>query len=437
MQSRYLLQIIDDSLFLDLACLVKHYFNMYRSRLILQNAASKAAAAKAAGESSAAATKHIELLNKGVSFDQKTAAQILSSRNSSLYKPLYHHIDPTLLLPRMPGSFSYFLHHLLSSVSGLYSICFSQQSRDKFLHLTARNPDNNNKDRSEDESGEENTSIINTFVLNQSDTGFMGIMTLYHDLSSPLFDETNFDTETHVRQLLNGCSFALEQFHTVQADYLKTIESALDNSKKETEESNTTEGEGEEEEEKQFQYKFFDIAESDPESTENTLVSMLSPEGLDRIFFDTAMYSLVKNVNVHIVEGDESAAGNDTSLAGLPSDPKVMHACLLSARVEEIEAKENEARRNAEDNDPNAPLEDESLQPFAETRDDRKSQTVLQLEVLYDLEFLSNNDEADNNKSFKSVNVAKFETCLKGNPNGDELQWRLCSWRPALEFGHR
>jgi hypothetical protein len=105
--------------------------------------------------------------------------------------------------------------------------------------------------------------------------------------------------------------------------------------------------------------------------------------------------------------------------------------------VEEIEAgSENEGRRKSEDNDPDAPLEDESLQPFAETRDDRKSQIILQLEVLYDLEFLSQTEDADNNKSFKSVSVAKFETCLRDDPNGEEMQWRLCSWRPAKEFGH-
>eukprot|EP00984_Skeletonema_dohrnii_P001916 scaffold646_cov131-Skeletonema_dohrnii-CCMP3373.AAC.11 len=409
---------------------------MQRSRLILQNAASKAAAAKAAGES-AAAVNHLLGFHNKLSFDEKTAAQILSSRNSpSLYKPLYHHLDPMLLKPREPGSFSYLLHHLQSSLSGFYSICTSQQSRDEFLHLTARNDDDRN-DNNNHGDGEENTGIINTFVLNQSDMGFMKVMTLYQDLSSPLLEETNFDTDLEVRQFLTGCSFALEQFHTIQADYLKNLEATLDtlDTPDNSEDEPNTEEDAAEKEEKQFQYKFFDIAESDPESTESALTSMLSPEGLDRIFFDSAMYSFVKNMSGQMVEGADSTTENHTSLAELPSDPKVMHACLLSARVEEIEASgKNDGRHNAEDNDPDAPLEDESLQPFA----DRKAQTVLQLEVLYDLSFLTNTDDSNNNnnKSFKSVNVAKFETCINNNPNGDELQWRLCSWRPAKEFGH-
>lgn len=417
---------------------------MQRSRLILQNAASKAAAAKAARDPRAS-FNYLHFHDK-ITFDEKSAAQILSSRNlPSFYKPLYHHLDPSLLKPREPGSFSYLLHHLQSSLSGFYSICTSQQSRDEFLHLTARNTDDKKSNNGDGE--ENNTGIINTFVLNQSDMGFMKVMTLYQDLSSPLFDEANFDTEAEVRQFLEGCSFALEQFHTIQADYLKNLEATLgtaDKSESNETEHNNSESNTEEEEaetDKQYQYKFFDVAENDLESTESALASMLSPEGLDRIFFDTAMYTFVKNMSGQMMEGaDSTSSANHNSLDELPSDPKVLHACLLSARVEEIEASvENKDKINEEDNDPDAPLEDESLQPFA----DRKSQTLLQLEVLYDLEFLTTSDatkntadDSNNSNSFKSVNVAKFETCIKNNPNGDELQWRLCSWRPAREFGH-
>ena len=416
---------------------------MQRSRLLLQNAASRAA-------SEAAVLKNLQW-RQGA-----TTAQLLLSRNDSpqFYKPLYHHLDPSLLKSRESGTFSYLLHHIQSSFSGFYSICTSQQARDQFLHLTARSiEDLNNNDNGD---GEENKGIINTFVLNQSDMGFMKVMTLYQDLSNPLFDEANFDTEAEVRQFLDGCSFALEQFHTVQADYLKNLEASLDTNSADSaegeHESNTdnlknlkaaldtidnVEGDHESKpqekgEEEGFQYKFFDIVENDPESTESALASMLSPEGLDRIFFDTAMYSFVKNISGPMVQGADSTTENPNHLE-LPSDPQVMHACLLSARVEEIEASGRNEERRDED-DPDAPLEDESLQPFA----DRKAQTVLQLEVLYDLEFRTNTDVAENSsdKPFKSVNVAKFETCIKNDPNGDERQWRLCSWRPAIEFGH-
>ena len=395
---------------------------MQRSRQLLQNAASKAAAAKSAG-GPAAAVKHLEFVNK-LSFDEKTTAQILSTSKYTppLYKPLYHHLDPLLLKSREPGSLSYLFHHLQSSLMGFYSICTSQQSRDDFLRLTARKLDINVDDSDNQKNEEENAGIINTLVLNQSDMGFMKVMTLYQDLSNPIFDEINFNTEIQVKQFLEGCSFALEQFHTAQAEYLKQLEATLENIK-ETEDSNSEEGAAVEEDEvKQFQNSFFDTAENDHESVQNSLTSMLSPEGLDRIFFDSAMYSLVANVKGQM-------EGSDESVSSLPSNPNpnVMNSCLLSARVEEIEGSVDKSSEN-EVNDPDAPLEDESLQSFA----DRKAQTVLQLEVLYDLEI----DDTDKSKSFKSVNVAKFETCIKNNPNGDELQWRLCSWRPANEFGH-
>jgi len=383
-----------------------------------------------------------------LSFDKKSAAQIILSSSyydsPPFYKPFYHHLDPFLLKPRNVGTFSYLLHHIQASISGLFSLCTSQQSRDEFLQLTRRNYNidhNNTKDESDaadgDDDGEEidSSSIINTNVLNKSDMGFMKVMALFNDLRSPLFDETMFDKEKEMPQFLNGCGFALEQFHITQADYIKNLELYYQNKKDKSEEI-------EEVEEEKFQYKFFDIAKNDPTSTESTLISMLSPEGLDKMFFETAMFAFVKDMEVENTE------------AHLVSTLKVMHTCLLSARLEKIEESGkhvNEDGHNAEGkNDPDAPLEDESLEPFSENSDDSFPQTVLQLEVLYDLELIfkktnedsnednnksSSNNNTNNNKSFKSLNVAKFETCFNGNLNGDERQWRLCSWRPAAEYG--
>ena len=59
------------------------------------------------------------------------------------------------------------------------------------------------------------------------------------------------------------------------------------------------------------------------------------------------------------------------------------------------------------------------------------NQIVTQLEVLYERELLPNafGEEVSN-----IVNVATFEACILGDPNGEELQWRLCQTRPATEF---
>lgn len=413
---------------------------MHRSRLILQNAASKAATSRgAAATSSEAIKKQQQTL---LSFDEKTAAQILLSSHCHPlppYKPLYHHLDPNLLKPREPGSLSYLFHHIQSSLSGFYSICTSQASRDEFLQLTSRNNEDQVDNNDGDEENNVNTSIINTLILNQSDMGGLKAMTLFQDLNNPLLDETTFDKEKELRQFLAGCSFAIQQFHVTQRDYLNSLTSLFDNGKARSDENDEEESDNIDDDQTNmaYQYQFFDKAKADSSSIESTLISMLSPEGLDRIFFDTAMFSLARNMNSQIMaaggdKGDRKSdifVFEDSFLSSL--EPNVLHACLLSARVEEIHAmNENNGSHNDEDkNDPDAPLEDESLQPFPELRSDRDKppQTVLQLEVLYDLEFTPQADD-DKKKSFKSVNVAKFETCLKGDPNGDDRQWRLCSW---------
>ena len=58
-------------------------------------------------------------------------------------------------------------------------------------------------------------------------------------------------------------------------------------------------------------------------------------------------------------------------------------------------------------------------------------QIVTQLEVLYERELASTVYGED---SSSVVNVATFEACILGDPNGEQLQWRLCQTRPASEF---
>lgn len=112
---------------------------------------------------------------------------------------------------------------------------------------------------------------------------------------------------------------------------------------------------------------------------------------------------------------------------------------MLSARVLSIE-KPIATNKQEDDNDPDAPLEDDSLKPHIE-REDSKPQIVTQLEVLYESEVTlpetdpDGNERADGVRTKMVVDVATFEACLAGDPNGD-LQWKLCYTRPALEFGY-
>ena len=113
----------------------------------------------------------------------------------------------------------------------------------------------------------------------------------------------------------------------------------------------------------------------------------------------------------------------------------------IEAPLEDInqQTKKNDGKESSdtENSDSDAPLEDDSLITQDQTirAEESTIQVVTQLEVLYDLEqsFLDENKKI-NTKT--SVLVGKFEGCLRGDPNGDELRWRLSSYRPAFEFGY-
>ena len=134
-------------------------------------------------------------------------------------------------------------------------------------------------------------------------------------------------------------------------------------------------------------------------------------------------------MTLHFVHFDHLAFGL-TSSAQLLFSSKV---ALLSARIQEITAPDKAITERI--NDPDAPLEDDALKPHIDKREDAATQVVTQLEVLYDLEQSYINGE-DKTLKQSSVMVGKFEACLRGDPNGNELRWRLCSYRPALEFGY-
>ena len=110
---------------------------------------------------------------------------------------------------------------------------------------------------------------------------------------------------------------------------------------------------------------------------------------------------------------------------------------MLSARVASVD---KPVTLNSAEDDPNAPLEDDSLKPHVE-RQYSKPQIVTQLEVLFESEVTlpeidkNGNKRADGQKSKMTVDVATFEACISGDPNGD-MRWRLCQTRPALEFGY-
>ena len=129
--------------------------------------------------------------------------------------------------------------------------------------------------------------------------------------------------------------------------------------------------------------------------------------------------------------GHSGSLGNsdDPRVEVVPEKTEVTNTALLAARVEEIFPPIK--RQESESDDPDAPMEDDSFR----TDDNARPQVICQLDIMYELsQVVRVADEKSEN--VRSIYVGQFETCLQNDPNGDDLQWRLSSYRPAVEFGY-
>ena len=196
-------------------------------------------------------------------------------------------------------------------------------------------------------------------------------------------------------------------------------------------------------------YDFLKAALEDPDSPEQTLTSMTTPQGVHylnmnnsrRLVFDILEFGETNtenpiNIRLNGTDWDsvievgklyENKGDIGTGLRFLRKDSKIMNVALLSARVEEIypPVDMSEQIENG-DSDSDAPLEDESLRPFREDCD-FKAQVVTQLEVLYELQQSSVNEDGETVTGTEVV-VGTFEACLNGDGDGD-LEWRLAAYR--------
>ena len=370
------------------------------------------------------------------------------------YILLHHHKEPSLLQSRHPGSFSYLAHHISSAIDASISLCMYQEARDRFLSLTTA-PSEGDTIRSEDDGGLMG-SIINSRVLGQSDMGFLKPLTLFHELGDPIFQQ---NPKFNIYEVLDGCGWALEQFHRTKEELLPKLmkhvdatREVSDNGVENHEDSGNKVVNGDIPSE--LNYNFLDVAAKNPDSVESSFVAMTTPEALDVIKLDGIMRLLLG----HTVGSDDASIPPlataqtvddvnklkeyyGTGGLVINEDTKVMNVALLSARVDEIYPPPPSAEQTLllqkKDDDPDAPLEDDSLMPLRQStnseEDESKAQVITQLEVLYELQQSSINDEGKT-RTQTSVMVGKFEGCLDGDPNGDELRWKLASYRPAVEF---
>eukprot|EP00578_Thalassiosira_sp_NH16_P010690 CAMPEP_0181118018 /NCGR_PEP_ID=MMETSP1071-20121207/22848_1 /TAXON_ID=35127 /ORGANISM="Thalassiosira sp., Strain NH16" /LENGTH=408 /DNA_ID=CAMNT_0023202477 /DNA_START=100 /DNA_END=1323 /DNA_ORIENTATION=+ len=405
-----------------------------RSRALLQKAAAEASTAAKEAAKAAAASGN----GNGGACPQTNSPSTAPPTTHPAQQPrilLYHHDQPNLLLYRRPGSMSYFLHHASSAFGAIVSLCASQESRDRFLSLTGtHSKDDANSSDENDDGGYAGGSIIITSVIGQSDMGFLKPLTLYQDLDDPLYER---NAQFNLHEFMDGCGWALGHFHRTKDELLPKLTQFFEEERRgvlnDANENNSTEKDA------PVVADFLDIARKDPDSLENTFLAMTTPEVLNQLRLDSFMLSILGGM------GGDDKAGKSLSIVGSPEggeeqpkshannrviaeDTKVMNVALLGARVEEIHPPvPSDQIQKKEDSDPNEPLEDDSLAPDRIGRnsggDESKPQVVTQLEVLYELQQSSVNDEGKVHTQ-TSVMVGKFETCLDGDPNrNDNLQW--------------
>jgi len=336
------------------------------------------------------------------------------------YDLLYHHTNLSLLPTRTPGSFAYTLHNVTSAASAIAALLTSQSCRDRFVSLAGRPPWSDaeeNNTSSDNKRGD--SAIINANVIAQADMGILKTFSLYHGLNNTLYDQSGFD----VREFMQGCGWALGQFHRTKDSLLtKMMRDIQEECKDSDENSETT-----------LHLKSSDnflasleVAAIEPDSVEADFLSMTTPEMLDTITMEGVMKLVLGNVT----------GKKDANMPGMEADTQVKNVALISARVEEIyPAPHDDVQKKDKTSD--VPLEDVFLTPHRNLRDkDPAAQVVAQLEVLYELQ-RSFIDDDEKSHEQTSLLVGKFETCIAGDPNNEqEMQWRLCSYRPATEFGY-
>ena len=335
---------------------------------------------------------------------------------------LHHHNDPRLLEYRAPGSFAYLMHHFSSSFNAISSLIGSQESRDKFMSYTRENDD--------DFDGPvisklcvcnimfifffgytiEYLTNINlycfkdTSVLGQSDMPLLKPLTLFDELNNPILDQYQFD----IGEFLSGCTFALDKFHKAKDVFLPGLAQAFDD----------------EDEQAAKKWTNKNILSDDEIANFN---KMITPECCEICMHESMQRAINERVYEHMKK-EEPGSFTDIMNPDV-GDKEVGNIALVSVRVEEIYPSVFQDDKK-KDNDPNAPLEDESLSPPV----DDSAQVVLQVEVLYELKQSSVSEKGERVER-TYVMVGKFEGCLAGYPSDDDdLKWRIASYRPAVEW---
>lgn len=173
------------------------------------------------------------------------------------YIPLYHHQDPTLFPPLVPGSIPYIFHNATAALQALISLASDEELRQKFVSIAkiyglSTQPQVNVK-HEEDVNNLYSGCILNTNVVAQSDMGLLNVFSLFDGLSSPLYDLEGLSFD--IKGFMDGAGYALNQFHKVDRDFFLSLK------KRHIDED----------------YDFVEVAKADPNSLEHDLMKMTTP----------------------------------------------------------------------------------------------------------------------------------------------------------------
>lgn len=244
-----------------------------------------------------------------------------------------------------------------------------------------------------------------TSVLGQSDMPLLKPLTLFDELNNPILNQY---PKFNITEFLSGCNFALDKFHKAKDSFLPGLAQAFDD----------------EDEQAAKKWTNKNILSDDEIANFN---KMITPECSEICMHESMQRAINERVYEHMKK-EEPESFTDIINTNV-GDICVGNIALMSVRVEDIYPPVFQDDKK-KDNDPNAPLEDESLSPPV----DDSAQVVLQVEVLYELK-QSPVSEKGETLERTYVMVGKFEGCLAGHPsNDDDLKWRIASYRPAVEW---
>jgi hypothetical protein len=278
-----------------------------------------------------------------------------------------------------------------------------------------------------------NSGVILPEILGQANLGYLRILALYDELDSPTLKSFNVD------EFLEGVKPALAEFHHVQASLQNKVhviakEDNVDDQKREESEELTVEkvllasyaNANDDRLRRVLNYSWKKEVEKDSESDEARISSMVSAW-----FFESLQVGAKICYFMYPNETIQDGCVEINSVALLSARGILMHEEMEDWIIEEVKEKvttniEEDGAEEKESNVENLPV------------------VVAQVEILYNVEqtFAKQDDddddenktESEKTKTVTRASVGVFEGWLNGDPEGNDLRWRVAEIRPAWEF---